>query len=139
MIDLVPKLDDPAVPELLAFCMGHPTPAKIQATCEKYRHQPQWKLLGMQGADRIVGCIGIELVNDGQAVVRCIAVTPAFRKQNIGRTLIDDAVRHFRLYHLTAETDAEAVEFYRSCGFAITSLGEIYPGTERFRCVLQRG
>lgn len=35
---------------------------------------------------------------------------------------------------LSAETDAEAVGFYRSCGFTVRSLGEKYPGTERFLC-----
>ena len=32
----------------------------------------------------------------------------------------------------------DAVEFYRKLGFSIESLGEKYPGVERFRCTLQR-
>ena len=39
---------------------------------------------------------------------------------------------------LMAETDQEAVEFYRNTGFVVYSLGELYPGVERFRCVLVR-
>ncbi|WP_268921683.1 hypothetical protein [Metabacillus sediminilitoris] len=35
---------------------------------------------------------------------------------------------------ITAETDKEAVVFYRNYGFKITSLGEKYPGVERFLC-----
>ncbi|MNU09693.1 hypothetical protein D3C72_2564150 [compost metagenome] len=37
---------------------------------------------------------------------------------------------------ITAETDHEAAGFYRSAGFTVTSLGEKYPGVERFACVL---
>ena len=39
------------------------------------------------------------------------------------------------LIRLIAETDQEAVGFYRKCGFKVESLGELYPGVERFRCV----
>ena len=39
---------------------------------------------------------------------------------------------------LIAETDQEAVEFYRNTGFVVYSLGELYPGVERFRCVLEK-
>lgn len=35
---------------------------------------------------------------------------------------------------LVAETDADAVGFYRHSGFEVMSLGEKYPGTERFSC-----
>jgi len=35
---------------------------------------------------------------------------------------------------IVAETDYEAVDFYRRYGFVITSLGEKYPGVERFLC-----
>ena len=36
---------------------------------------------------------------------------------------------------IEAETDADAVGFYEQVGFTVTSLGESYPGVERFRCV----
>ena len=38
---------------------------------------------------------------------------------------------------VVAETDEEAVDFYRSLGFVVHSLGEQYPGIERFRCVYE--
>jgi ribosomal protein S18 acetylase RimI-like enzyme len=41
---------------------------------------------------------------------------------------IRDAINEF------AETDEEAVEFYRNIGFSIQSLGEKYPGVDRFKC-----
>ena len=41
------------------------------------------------------------------------------------------------LKYLVAETDADAIGFYQCCGFAVESLGELYPGVERFRCTLE--
>jgi len=42
------------------------------------------------------------------------------------------------LTYLEAETDAEAVKFYKKMGFQIQSLGEKYPGIERFHCYLEK-
>lgn len=39
---------------------------------------------------------------------------------------------------LCVETDQEAVGFYQSLGFNIKSLGEKYPGVERFWCCLKK-
>ena len=44
----------------------------------------------------------------------------------------------YGLEEITAETDRDAVEFYRRVGFEVESLGEQYPGTERFLCRLER-
>ncbi|AHD24025.1 acetyltransferase (plasmid) [Rhodococcus pyridinivorans SB3094] len=38
---------------------------------------------------------------------------------------------------IEAQTDRDGVGFYRSVGFEIESLGELYPGVERFRVVLE--
>jgi len=46
--------------------------------------------------------------------------------------------RQYAFMSLEAETDADAVSFYERCGFAITSLGERFPGIERFRCIWAR-
>ena len=62
----------------------------------------------------------------------------AFRGTGIGSSLISFAWNEHRLGELTAETDADAVDFYERCGFSVRSLGEKYPGTERFWCTLSR-
>ena len=42
----------------------------------------------------------------------------------------------FSLQRITLETDRDAVEFYQRCGFQVKSIGEKYPGVERFLCEL---
>ncbi|MDN4071264.1 hypothetical protein NYE70_06050 [Paenibacillus sp. FSL R5-0407] len=39
---------------------------------------------------------------------------------------------------IDAETDMDAVDFYRKIGFQIIRLGEKYPGIERFKCILTK-
>lgn len=40
---------------------------------------------------------------------------------------------------IVAETDRSALGFYLALGFGVTSLGEKYPGVERFRVRLESG
>lgn len=50
--------------------------------------------------------------------------------------MIDELLMLEHLTELIAETDRDAVEFYRKYGFEIHSLGEKYPGVDRFHCRL---
>ena len=92
-------------------------------------------MLGIEQDGELAGCIGVELSADGCAVIHNIATAVEFRERGFGRAMIAAVVEQFQLRQLVAETDVDAVGFYRRCGFEITSLGERYPGVERFRCV----
>lgn len=94
----------------------------------------RWTLYGWFENGDLIGCIGLERQQDG-AVIRSLVVADEHRKQGIGRAMVEAALAHLDVPWLEAETDAEAVDFYRRLGFTTTSLGERYPGVERFRCV----
>nr|WP_232336825.1 GNAT family N-acetyltransferase [Planococcus lenghuensis] len=83
----------------------------------------------------IAGCIGIELTENMRGQIRHIAVSPKMRGRQMGRNMITEIHRLHGLLQLHAETDCDAAGFYRRCGFNISSLGEKYPGVERFLCV----
>jgi ribosomal protein S18 acetylase RimI-like enzyme len=135
----VPKLDEPGVRELLAISVGFPTPEKMERVCSEYRSSTDRVLLGVvDEGGRLAGCIGLILGSGGSAVVKNISVRPDRRRKGVGRALLSEVIARFGIQALTAETDANAVEFYRRCGFSVESLGELYPGTERFRCTLSR-
>jgi ribosomal protein S18 acetylase RimI-like enzyme len=75
------------------------------------------------------GCVAL----DGRAGrLTAIAVAAAWRGRGLGRAVVEAAFAELALDSLHAETDADAVGFYRSCGFSVVSLGEKYPGVERF-------
>jgi ribosomal protein S18 acetylase RimI-like enzyme len=71
-------------------------------------------------------------VQGGALEILHIAVDEETRHQGIGRRLIDATVALERPHEALAETDHDAVEVYQHYGFCIQSLGEKYPGVERF-------
>jgi ribosomal protein S18 acetylase RimI-like enzyme len=82
--------------------------------------------------------IGLES-SGAQARVQHIAVPEALHRRGIGRSLITDARAATGFTTLVAETHRDAVAFYRACGFSVQSVGERFPGVERFSCSLGAG
>lgn len=83
------------------------------------------------------GCIGIVLIHTNRARVCHIAVDEKYRNQGIALQMIKEIIKEYELTYIEAETDKEAVGFYKKCNFKIESLGEKYPGVERFYCYLE--
>ncbi|MDO4263956.1 MAG: GNAT family N-acetyltransferase [Deinococcus sp.] len=131
--NLRPRLDarDPAVLALLALA-AYPDPARLEQTCQRYAKE-SWALLGLEGGGKLLGLIGLAERGDGEATITHIAVAEAGQGRGTGRRLLALAAAR-GLGQLDAETDAAAVGFYRACGFRVRSLGEKYPGVERFAC-----
>ena len=69
--------------------------------------------------------------------IKHIAVSRNARGNGIGSKMIQFICKKYKLEFISAETDKDAVEFYQRYGFKITSLGEKYPGVERFWCELE--
>lgn len=49
--------------------------------------------------------------------------------------MVNEFIKTKKIVRIKAETDKDAVGFYKKNGFSITSLGEKYPGVERFECI----
>ena len=138
LIDLVPRLDTEEFRDVFLFIVFRPTTEKVQRLIEGYRSDPHLKILGVERAERLVALIGLDLNTPHEGVIRHIVVNPDHRHIGLGRAMIAAACDQFGLQVLTAETDRDADGFYRRCGFEVQSLGELYPGTERFCCVLRK-
>ena len=134
--EIVWDQDDDTLRQLLPLSIGFPTPEKIKQRLARYRHAPKWHLLGYEGDCGLIGSGGFQLTAPGEAVINHIAVFPSYQGRGVGRQMVWQVPKRYSLHRLTAETDAEAVGFYRNCGFAIASLGNLYPGVERFSCEL---
>ncbi len=84
-----------------------------------------------------LGVIGIEC--ESETIEIChIAVDESVRKNGIAALLIDDVKKKHVHKEIVAQTDDDAVNFYKSLGFKIKSLGEIYKGYPRYLCTLKR-
>ena len=115
---------------LLASAASH---QPIDEVYRGYIHSANRQLYSYVLEDQIVGCIGVEL-NGHLCMIKHIAVSKESRGKGIGSAMIQFILGKPAIREVIAETDAEAVQFYRKFGFCITSLGEKYPGVERFHC-----
>lgn len=118
--------------ELLTYATSD---SKIEAEYELYKRFENRKLYGYKQNDKFIGCIGIEITAENSCVIKQIAVSPFERRGGIGKRMIDFIMEKHALSMISAETDQDAINFYKRVGFTITSLGEKYPGVERFWCV----
>lgn len=121
----------PEIRELLSYATSKD---RIEPEYEKYIRSPERELYGLELKGEMVGCIGLEFSNSHSCEIKHIAVSPMVRGSNIGSRMIKFVCHKHSLISIKAETDIEAVKFYEKNGFNITSLGEKYPGVERFFC-----
>lgn len=134
--DAIPGQDDAILRQLLAYSVGYPTPDKIERRFAEYHDGDARCVLAYEIAGSVLGSVGLQHTAPGEAVIGNIAILPEQRGRGHGRRMVAAVWARFALHRLNAETDANAVGFYRRCGFAITSLGEKWPGIERFDCEL---
>lgn len=88
---------------------------------------PPARLYVILGDKEIVGLVGFKRSGDSAEILH-IVVYELFRHRGISRQVLDWLIALQGLTVLTAETDRDAVEFYRRYGFSIISLGELYTG-----------
>lgn len=125
------KTIQPEVKTLLSYATS-----KVDSEYHLYIECPERVLYGYFIEQKIVGCIGIAKIESKQCELKHIAVSPAYRDKGIGREMVQYIKDHYSLSSICAETDQDAVNFYKNIGFQITSLGEKYPGVERFACLM---
>ncbi len=129
------SVDEPGIPELLSFAVGDEKD-RLNHAVQRYREEPVRRLLVAVAEQRPIGILGYQLT-DAEATVLHVATAPNVRGTGIGTSLLKGLQRRIPAgVSIVAETDAEAVGFYRSNGFSATSLGEKYPGVTRFRATL---
>ncbi len=137
LIDLKPRVADPAVRMLLSYSVGYPTPEKMERVIQAYLANSTRPLLGLERDGKLVGYVGYEVIEPNHLLIHNIAVEPPARRQGIGRQLIERIISREGAQRVTAETDAQAVDFYRRCGFSASRFEHpMYAGVERFRCEL---
>lgn len=113
--------------KLMAFAMAE---EQVEAEYARYIEDPNRNLYLMGEA----AFIGIDLKDASRCEIRHIAVGVDCRSSGIGSRMIEEVIKRHEVQEIFAETDVDAVGFYRKIGFNIKSLGEKYPSRERFYC-----
>ncbi|XID94858.1 GNAT family N-acetyltransferase [Paenibacillaceae bacterium WGS1546] len=134
LVDARTKLNDRRVREALEYSV-FPDPDRLEQTLESYREDPSQELYGYEKEGELIGIIGFRLDSELRLIVQHLAVLPEHRGLGYGRGLILEAIELKGPSRIVAETDEDAVDFYRNIGFEVESLGERYPGVERFQCI----
>lgn len=137
LINLKSRIQEPEVQELLSYSV-FPDPEQVGHALQQYVNKDELLLDGYEDEGQLVGLVGYEKTGKSEITIHHIAVLPENRFKNYGRGMIAQLLEKYNPDKLIAETDQEAVEFYRNTGFVVYSLGELYPGVERFRCVLEK-
>ena len=137
MINLVLVSDlETAFLRVLALAVGRSDAHYLEAVLCDYASLHNRLLYECRDNERL-GIVGIEHITSDDARILHIAVAASSQRSGLGRKMIDALVDDLGYRNLHAETDADAIGFYRALGFEIESLGEQYPGVERFACTLR--
>lgn len=137
LVDLKPYLDDAAVQELIGYSV-YPDPEQLAQAIDSYKNEASLEIKGYftdeAEGERLIGIVGSRMNERGVLEVQHLAVAPDERNKGFGRMMMLELLAEKQPEAIVAETDEEAVDFYRNIGFTIESLGEKFPGVERFRC-----
>ncbi len=144
-VDLRPRVDDPDVRSLIEVISRDRHAVGVDPIANRYRRpgswllglvvEKSWEAIGVNPGTP-VACIGLESNGRDEAIITALAVLPEWRRQGFATSLVFGACEQLGLRALEAESDADAVEFYRTIGFAVASLGERHLKVERYRCRL---
>ncbi|MDQ0898141.1 ribosomal protein S18 acetylase RimI-like enzyme [Paenibacillus sp. V4I7] len=130
------RLNEIEIQELLSYSV-FPDPEALQPVIERYENDANLWLFGYESEGILVGIIGFELSDNQEMTITHLAVEPESRGVGFGRGIILEIIEDMHPVRIVAETDEESVQFYRNIGFVIRSLGEKYPGVERFLCTYE--
>lgn len=137
--DFKARFGSPKSFRVYAGCMYRPTAERFAQIADDLKNRRGVSIFACLDAGKVQGIISVEEVGRKTAVILGIAVDAAFRRNGIGRRLIAATAVRLELDVLTAETDDDAVCFYRRCGFQTVAF-EKNLGHEvcrRYRCTLR--
>lgn len=123
--------------EIFKHCMYMPTKKKYDLKVDGWLCNENIKVYGYFEERHIKGIIVISLEGNDVAEILGISVDTKYRNCRIGSYMIKQIVGIYSLKSLMAETDDEAVEFYRKNGFEIREDIKIYNGEESVRYVCE--
>ena len=121
--------------ELLAPSVFNPTEEKLKARAEKYQKNENVKIFAYEEDGEFKGVIVFD-ISENNATILDIAVKPRYQKSGIGTRLINFIFSKVHPQKITAETDDDAIGFYKKYGFTV-AYTKVEFGTKRYACVCE--
>ncbi len=128
------EFNDPEILNIFSLCMYMPTKEKLEKRAFEYLTDEDVFIYGFFIDEKITGIIVIKKITNENFKINGISVKTEYRNKYIGNLLIDYAADVLNIETLYAETDDDAVDFYRKCNFTIENLGYKYTNTIRYKC-----
>lgn len=120
---------------VLALSVYNPTEERLHSRAETYSNNPATVVYAIQENDKFMGIIVLDMEDREKIEILNIAVSPSYQKSGIGSSLINHCIDVLHPKDIIAETDDDAVEFYRCFGFKIIPLCDKYgAGIMRYQC-----
>ena len=124
--------------EIYKHCMFMPTEEKFNNKVALFLNDNSVKIFACFEQDKILGVMVVSFIEQQKIEIIGIAVDLSARGKGVGSYIINQVINNYGLLSVYAETDNDAVEFYRNNGFNIVEFSETY-GNEtviRYKCEL---
>ena len=124
---------------IYAPCMYQPAYEDYKSLMEKYFSDPSVKIFVCETEGDKAGILVLK--EDGfEAEILGIAVKMDQRKKGIGKDMVYQVMEIEHLKRITAQTDDDAIGFYRNSGFEAEKVVIEYPdgAAVRYNCVFQK-
>lgn len=138
LIELTHKNEICQTYEIYKHCMFMPTEEKFNKKIDRFLNDNSVKIFACFNQAKIVGIIVVSFAEQNKIEILGIAVELSARGKGIGSYMINQVINNYCLLSVYAETDNDAVGFYRKNNFCITEFYETYDGETvvRYKCEL---
>ena len=138
LIQLTDRKEILSTYNIYKFCMYMPTEEKFNKKIDTFLNDDSIKIFACLYQEKIKGVIVISFLERYKIEIIGIAVEKSDRNKGIGTYMINKIVNEYGLISVLAETDDDAIDFYRRSGFGITECIKNYDGETviRYRCEL---
>ena len=124
--------------EIYKHCMFMPTEEKFNNKVDLFLNDNSVKIFACFEQDKILGVMVVSFIEQKKIEIIGIAVDVSARGKGIGSYMINQVLNNYGLLSVYAETDNDAVGFYRNNNFSVVQFSETY-GDEtvvRYKCEL---
>ena len=131
--DIKEIITEPDILKLLAPSVYNPTEERLLNRAKKYQEDEETNVYVYKEDNEYKGIVVFEIF-DSTATILDIAVNPEHQGKGIGSKLIDFIFNSFNVNNITAETDDDAIGFYKKYGFTVADT-KVEFDTKRYTCV----
>lgn len=133
--DVKEIITEPDLLKLLAPSVFTPTEERLLNRAKKYQEDKNTNIYAYKENNQYKGIVVFK-ISDNFDTILDIAVKPEYQGEGIGSKLIDFIFNRFNAKNIIAETDDDAIEFYKKYGFTVAD-AKVKFDTKRYICVCE--